>query len=70
MNAGDEFTVRIINKNMTVATVLFNALTLGMNTPNTTRVYVNYGGTITNETYRTFLDDMRYVDNKERDYNY
>lgn len=70
MNAGDEFTVRVINKNTTIATVLFNALTLGMNSPNTTRVYINYGGTIINETYRTFLDDMRFSGNKETNYAY
>ncbi|MCX8075310.1 MAG: hypothetical protein N2749_06990 [Clostridia bacterium] len=68
MNSGDEFAVRIVNKNTTIATVLFNALTLGLNSPNNTRVYINYGGTIINESYRTFLDNMRYINNQEINY--
>lgn len=53
MNKGDEFSVRIKNENVTVATVLFNAFTLGIGgTENNTRVYINYGGTIQEEEYR------------------
>ncbi|MNI59215.1 hypothetical protein D3C73_1143670 [compost metagenome] len=51
--------------------MLFNALTLGANSGNNTRVYINYGGTVINESYRTFLDDIRYNGSgKEIDYNY
>lgn len=53
MNKGDEFSVRIKNENVTIATVLFNAFTLGVGgTENNTRVYINYGGTIQEEEYR------------------
>lgn len=53
MNKGDEFNVRIKNSNATIATVLFNAFTLGVGgTDNNIRVYVNYGGTIEEEEYR------------------
>ncbi|MNP37095.1 hypothetical protein D3C76_1305230 [compost metagenome] len=56
MNSGDEFNVRIINKNTTLASVLFNTLTLGANANNNIKVYINYGGAIINETYRTLLN--------------
>lgn len=53
MNKGDEFSVRIKNENVTVATVLFNAFTLGIGgTGNNTRIYINYGGTIQEEEYK------------------
>lgn len=53
MNKGDEFSVRIKNENVTIATVLFNAFTLGIGgTENNTRVYINYGGTIQEEEYK------------------
>lgn len=53
MNKGDEFNVRVRNENVTIATVLFNAFTLGVGgTENNTRVYINYGGTIQEEEYR------------------
>lgn len=53
MNKGDEFSVRIKNENVTVATVLFNAFTLGIGgTENNTRIYINYGGTIQEEEYK------------------
>ena len=53
MNKGDEFSVRIKNENVTLATVLFNAFTLGIGgTENNTRVYINYGGTIQEEEYK------------------
>ena len=52
-NKGDEFNVRVRNENVTIATVLFNAFTLGVGgTENNTRVYINYGGTIQEEEYR------------------
>lgn len=58
MNKGDEFSVRIKNENVTIATVLFNAFTLGIGgTENNTRVYINYGGTIQEEEYKN-LDNM------------
>lgn len=53
MNKGDEFSVRIKNENVTIATVLFNAFTLGIGgTENNVRVYINYGGTIKEEEYK------------------
>lgn len=58
MNKGDEFSVRIKNENVTIATVLFNAFTLGIGgTENNTRVYINYGGTIQEEEYKN-LDNI------------
>lgn len=53
MNVGDEFTVVIKNTNTTVATVLFSVLTLGANMDNNAKVYINYGGTIQNEEYKS-----------------
>lgn len=52
MNQGDEFNVIIKNKNVTMASVIFNLVTFGAGSQNTTKVYVNYGGTIKAETYR------------------
>ena len=53
MNKGDEFSVRIKNENTTIATVLFNTITMGIGgEENNTRVYINYGGTIEEEEYR------------------
>lgn len=53
MNKGDEFSIRIKNENTTIATVLFNAITMGIGgQENNTRVYINYGGTIEEEEYR------------------
>ena len=60
MNKGDEFNVRIRNENVTIATILFNAFTLGVGgVENNTRVYINYGGTIQEEEYRNLY---RYID--------
>lgn len=56
MNAGDEFSVQLKNKNKTAASIIFDALTLGANSPNKTRVYVNYGGTILTDPYREHTD--------------
>ena len=53
MGKGDEFTVIVKNTNTTIATILFNTLTFGANNENTTKVYINYGGTIQNEEYNT-----------------
>lgn len=50
----DEFNVIVQNKNITIATVLFNALTFGANSDNTTRVYINYGAVVKNEEYKDF----------------
>lgn len=52
MSIGDEFSVIIKNTNTSIASVFFNALTLGANTDNGTRVYINYGGTVLNELYK------------------
>lgn len=52
MSTGDEFNIIIKNRNITVATSLFNTITLGSNASNNTKVYINYGGTIKNEEYR------------------
>ncbi len=71
MNEGDQFNVIIKNENITIATVLFNTLTFGANSDNTTKVYINYGGTIKNQEYMVRLygdvDDNGVVN--EEDYN-
>ena len=51
MSKGDEFTVVIKNTNTTIASILFNTLTMGVN-EETPKVYINYGGSIQNESYR------------------
>ena len=51
MSVGDEFTVIVKNSNTTVASILFNTLTFGANNKNTTKIYINYGGTIQGEEY-------------------
>lgn len=55
MNKGDSFTVRIKNKNTTIAEIFFNALTAGMATDKMPRVYVNYGCTVQDEKYKTWV---------------
>ncbi len=52
MNEGDEFSVIIKNRNITMASTIFNVVTFGAGGANKTKVYVNYGGTIKAETYR------------------
>lgn len=59
MNAGDEFTVQLKNKNTTAATILFDALTLGASSSNKTRVYVNYGSTILNNPYKNVIEGLQ-----------
>lgn len=62
MNKGDEFSVRIKNENVTIATVLFNAFTLGIGgTENNVRVYINYGGTIKEEEYKNLENNNNKV---------
>lgn len=50
MNVGDEFAVILKNTNTTIATILYNLITIGKSDTNT-RIYINYGGSITNETW-------------------
>ncbi len=50
MNVGDEFTVILKNTNTTFATIFYNIITIGKSDTNT-RIYVNYGGSVTNETW-------------------
>lgn len=59
MNEGDEFNVIIKNKNTTMASTIYSLVTLGIASENTTRIYVNYGGTVKAEAYRdkTVIDD-------------
>lgn len=52
MNKGDEFTVIVKNTNTTIASILFNTLTMGINEGENTKVYLNYGGYVQNESYR------------------
>ena len=56
MSVGDEFTVIVKNSNTTVASILFNTLTFGANNKNTTKIYINYGGTIQGEEYKPYED--------------
>lgn len=68
MNQGDEFNVIIKNKNTTMATIIYNAITLGVAGNNNTKIYVNYGGTIKAETYRDkIIDDDIQNYNPEND---
>ena len=64
MNEGDEFSVIIKNKNTTMATIIYNAITFGLAGNNNTRIYVNYGGTVKAETYRD-----KKVDDDTKNYN-
>lgn len=64
MSAGDDFTVKLKNKNTTIATIFFNALTLGANNTNNTRVFVNYGGTILNDADSKYKYASASVDNE------
>lgn len=57
LNTGDEFEVRIKNTNVTLATSLFNTMTLGASKNSLTRVYIEYGGSVKNEVYRNFTTD-------------
>lgn len=53
MNEGDEFSVIVKNKNTTMASVIYNVITFGASARNNTKIYVNYGGTVKAEQYRT-----------------
>jgi len=53
MNEGDEFSVIVKNKNTTMASVIYNVITFGASAKNNTKIYVNYGGTVKAEQYRT-----------------
>lgn len=53
MNIGDELNVKIRNTNTTIATVLYNAFTLGSNTGTNLRMYANLSTVIKNELYMT-----------------
>ncbi len=64
MSTGDEFNVIIKNKNITPATTIFNAITMGASSQYSTKVYINYGGTIQNELYRA-----KVVDDDTENYN-
>ena len=64
MNEGDEFSVIIKNKNTTMATIIYNAITFGLSGNNNTKIYVNYGGTVKAETYRN-----KKVDDDIKNYN-
>jgi hypothetical protein len=52
MSVGDEFGIIIKNQNVTIASVLFNTFTLGMNDKSKAKIYINYGATILNESYK------------------
>lgn len=52
MSVGDEFGIVIKNENTTIASVLFNAFTMGISSNSIPKVYINYGATILNETYK------------------
>lgn len=51
MSNGDEFNVIIRNTNVTIAAVLFDALTFNGGTADMPRVYINYGAIIKNQEY-------------------
>lgn len=52
MSVGDEFSVIIKNENTTIASILFNTFTMGISTNTNPKVYINYGATISNESYK------------------
>lgn len=52
MSVGDEFGVIIKNENTTIASILFNTFTMGINSNKNPKVYINYGATILNESYK------------------
>ena len=59
MNKGDEFSVRIKNSSTTIASVLFNAFTIGVGgNLNNTKIYINYGGTIQSEEYKDLKSNI------------
>ncbi len=55
LNTGDQFTITVRNTNTTIASMLFNTLTLGANSGNDTKVYINYGTTVKNQEYKVPL---------------
>lgn len=71
MNQGDEFNVIIKNQNTTMATILYNAITMGVAGNNNTKIYVNYGGTVKAETYRDKIvdDDIENYNPEDDDSN-
>ncbi len=51
MSTGDEFNIIVKNENVTIASTLFNTLTLGTTSSEIVKIYINYGVTIANESY-------------------
>lgn len=62
MNIGDTFNIAVKNTNITLASVLFNTLTFGARTGDDTKIYINYGGTVKNESYRKTVVDSDVTD--------
>lgn len=56
MSNGDEFNVIIRNTNITIASILFDALTFNGGTADMPRVYINYGAIIKNQEYTELAD--------------
>lgn len=52
MSVGDEFSIVIKNTNTTIATSMFNTFTFSGDAGVRARVYINYGGTVKEESYR------------------
>lgn len=55
LDKGDSLTIRLKNTNTTIAEIFFNTLTVGMVSEPLPRVYVNYGCTVQNEKYKTWV---------------
>lgn len=58
MNTDDVFSITIKNRNTTLATVIFNLVTINSQDMNT-RIYVNYAGQINDEKW--YNDDVSYL---------
>ena len=65
LNEGDEFNVIIKNTNTTTAESIFNSFTVAMAGKTIPRVYVNYGGVVTEEKYKQTIVDMQTAVDKE-----
>lgn len=60
MNTDDIFSVVVKNRNTTLATVMYNLVTIG-NIKTATRIYVNYAGQIVDTKWYNNQDNIRYV---------
>lgn len=60
MNVDDFFSIKVKNRNTTLATVMYNLVTVG-NVNLNTRIYVNYGGQVLDTKWYSTLDNVQYA---------